>query len=60
VKEISKNKLGIDNFGLDPNLKDGMTGSEMTLEEEFQALVEACHIRWKFLVFHGNGNLVSL
>ncbi|MBI9008724.1 MAG: alpha-amylase [Tenericutes bacterium] len=36
---------GIANFfDLDPNLKDNMTGSEMTLEEEFQALVEACHI----------------
>jgi hypothetical protein len=36
---------GIANFfDLDPNLKDNMTGNEMTLEEEFQALVEACHI----------------
>lgn len=36
---------GIANFfDLDPNLKDSMTGNEMTLEEEFQALVEACHI----------------
>ena len=31
-------------FELDPNLKDPMTGSEMTVEEEFQAFVEACHI----------------
>lgn len=31
-------------FDLDPNLKDTMTGSQMTVEEEFQALVEACHI----------------
>ena len=29
---------------LDANLKDNMTGSEMTVEEEFQAFVEACHI----------------
>ncbi|MBN2540253.1 MAG: alpha-amylase [Bacilli bacterium] len=36
---------GIANFfDLDPNLKESMTGKEMTLEEEFQALVEACHI----------------
>lgn len=31
-------------FDLDPNLKDNMTGKLMTVEEEFQALVEACHI----------------
>jgi len=31
-------------FDLDPNLKETMTGKEMSLEEEFQALVEACHI----------------
>lgn len=31
-------------FDLDPNLKEPMTGSKMTLEEEFQAFVEACHI----------------
>jgi glycosidase len=31
-------------FDLDPNLKDNMTGNEMTVEEEFQALVEACHL----------------
>ena len=29
---------------LDPELKDDLTGSEMTLDEEFQAFVEACHI----------------
>ncbi len=31
-------------FELDPNLKETMTGKMMTLEEEFQALVEACHM----------------
>ncbi len=31
-------------FDLDPNLKDNMTGKAMSLEEEFQALVEACHM----------------
>jgi starch synthase (maltosyl-transferring) len=31
-------------FDLDPNLKDPMTGKLMTVEEEFQAFVEACHI----------------
>ncbi len=31
-------------FDLDPNLKDPLTGSLMTIEEEFQALIEACHI----------------
>ncbi len=36
---------GIQNFfELDPNLKDDLTGTALTLEEEFQALVEACHI----------------
>lgn len=30
-------------FELDPHLKDPMTGDEMTVEEEFLALVEACH-----------------
>jgi glycosidase len=29
---------------LDPGLKDPLTSSSMTLEEEFQAFVEACHI----------------
>ena len=31
-------------FELDPHLKDPMTGCGMTLEEEFAALVEACHL----------------
>ena len=31
-------------FEIDPSLKDNMTGSELTVEEEFQAFVEACHI----------------
>lgn len=31
-------------FQLDPSLKDTMTGTEMSVEEEFQAFVEACHI----------------
>lgn len=31
-------------FDLDPNLKDPMTGKAMSIEEEFQALVEACHM----------------
>ncbi|XMB71996.1 alpha-amylase family glycosyl hydrolase [Mycoplasmatota bacterium WC30] len=31
-------------FDLDPNLKDDMTGNLMSVEEEFQALVEACHM----------------
>ena len=36
---------GVANFlDLDPNLKEPMTGKMMTLEEEFQALVEACHM----------------
>ena len=38
-------------FELDPNLKDPMTGSEMTVEEEFQAFVEACHILGMRVVF---------
>ena len=36
---------GVSNFfEIDQSLKDNMTGSEMTVEEEFQAFVEACHI----------------
>ena len=36
---------GISNFNeLDPNLKDSLTGDAMTLDEEFEAFVEACHI----------------
>lgn len=36
---------GVSNFNeLDPNLKDFLTKDSMTLEEEFQAFVEACHI----------------
>jgi hypothetical protein len=31
-------------FELDPSLKDNLTGNYLTVEEEFQALVEACHI----------------
>lgn len=31
-------------FDIDPFLKESMTGKKMTLKEEFQALVEACHI----------------
>ena len=31
-------------FEIDPSLKDSITGTEMTVEEEFQAFVEACHI----------------
>lgn len=31
-------------FELDPTLKDTMTGSDLTIEDEFAALVEACHI----------------
>ncbi len=31
-------------FDLDPNLKDPMTGTQMSLKEEFQAFIEACHI----------------
>ena len=29
---------------LDPALKEVMTGKDMTLDEEFEALIEACHI----------------
>ncbi|XMB86942.1 alpha-amylase family glycosyl hydrolase [Mycoplasmatota bacterium WC44] len=36
---------GVSNFTeLDPNLKDNITSDLMTIEEEFQALVEACHM----------------
>jgi glycosidase len=36
---------GVSNFNeIDPNLKDPLTKDKMTLEEEFQAFVEACHI----------------
>lgn len=36
---------GVSNFNeLDPNLKDALTKDSMTLEEEFKAFVEACHI----------------
>lgn len=36
---------GVSNFNeLDPNLKDPLTKEDMTLEEEFMAFVEACHI----------------
>lgn len=31
-------------FDIDPSLKDSMTGNKMTLEEEFQAFIEACHL----------------
>lgn len=31
-------------FELDPNLKESMTGDAMNVDEEFQALVEACHM----------------
>ncbi|MGH4120571.1 alpha-amylase family glycosyl hydrolase [Clostridium sp.] len=31
-------------FKIDHNLKDTMTGNEFTIEEEFKAFVEACHI----------------
>jgi len=31
-------------FDLDPSLKDPLTASAMTVEEEFQAFVEACHM----------------
>ncbi len=30
-------------FELDPNLKDDLTGSSLTVDDEFQAFVEACH-----------------
>jgi len=36
---------GVSNFNeLDPNLKDNLTKDSMTIEEEFKAFVEACHI----------------
>ena len=36
---------GVSNFNqLDPNLKDPLVGKDLTLEEEFTAFVEACHI----------------
>ncbi|MFK5883195.1 MAG: hypothetical protein QM489_02525 [Candidatus Izemoplasma sp.] len=36
---------GVSNFNtLDPNLKDSLTKDNMTLDEEFSAFVEACHI----------------
>ncbi|MBP5343371.1 alpha-amylase [bacterium] len=36
---------GVESFTkLDPLLKDTMTGTHMTLEEEFKCFVEACHI----------------
>ena len=36
---------GVSNFNeLDPNLKDPLVGDDLTLEEEFKAFVEACHI----------------
>ncbi len=36
---------GVSNFNeLDPNLKDPLTKDDMTLDEEFSAFVEACHI----------------
>lgn len=36
---------GVSNFTeLDPNLKDTLTKDDMTIDEEFRAFVEACHI----------------
>jgi len=36
---------GVSNFNeLDPNLKDPLTNCDMTIDEEFKAFVEACHI----------------
>lgn len=36
---------GVKNFfAFDPHLKDPITGDDFTVEEEFAALVEACHI----------------
>ncbi len=51
-KFSAKNKKGelgspysVSNFyELDPNLKDPITGCDFTVEDEFQAFVEACHI----------------
>lgn len=31
-------------FDLDPNLKDDLTGDKFTVEDEFKAFVEACHL----------------
>ncbi len=31
-------------FDLDPNLKDNLTGDDLSVEEEFQAFIESCHI----------------
>jgi len=38
-------------FELDPHLKDPMTGDAMTVEEEFLALVEACHLLRMKVIF---------
>ncbi len=36
---------GVSNFNeLDPNLKDELVGDSLSLEDEFKAFVEACHI----------------
>lgn len=36
---------GVSNFNeLDPNLKDPLVGDKLTLDEEFIAFIEACHI----------------
>ena len=36
---------GVSNFNeIDPNLKDPLVGDKLTLDEEFKAFVEACHI----------------
>jgi len=36
---------GVSNFNeLDPNLKDPLVGNDLSLDEEFTAFVEACHI----------------
>jgi glycosidase len=36
---------GVSNFNeIDPNLKDPLTGNDITLDEEFEAFVEACHM----------------
>jgi glycosidase len=36
---------GVSNFNeIDPNLKDPLVGDDLTLNEEFEAFVEACHI----------------
>lgn len=31
-------------YDIDPTLKDSMTGTSLSIEEEFQAFVEACHM----------------